>query len=104
VIGTAALLLLADILCDQQTWPEPILVANCLAPLETPEFMRLTSAKESGFCEFATSHHDRRSPPRMKIAQAIWGKCTIGANSPDFMVVSNQLVLGLLNLFSQPNQ
>jgi hypothetical protein len=24
------------------------------------------------FYEFATSHHDRRSPPRMKIAQAIF--------------------------------
>ena len=35
--------------------PTLILVANCLAPLETPEFMRLTSTKESEFCEFATS-------------------------------------------------
>ena len=35
--------------------PILILVANCLAPLETPEFMRLTSTKESEFCEFATS-------------------------------------------------
>jgi len=30
-------------------------VANCPAPLGTPEFMRLTLTKEWGFCEFATS-------------------------------------------------
>jgi hypothetical protein len=32
-----------------------ILVANCLAPLGTPDFMRLTSTKAWGFYEFATS-------------------------------------------------
>jgi hypothetical protein len=50
-----------------QTASEQILVANCLALLETPELMRLTSTKESGFCEFATSRHDLLSPPRMKM-------------------------------------
>jgi hypothetical protein len=30
-------------------------VANCPAPLETPDFMRLTSTKEWGSYEFATS-------------------------------------------------
>jgi hypothetical protein len=37
------------------TRPTQILVANDLAPLGTPEYMRLTSTTEEGICEFATS-------------------------------------------------
>jgi hypothetical protein len=35
--------------------PKLTLVANCLPPLGTHDFMRLTSVEEWGFCEFATS-------------------------------------------------
>jgi hypothetical protein len=35
--------------------PTMTLVANCLPPLGTHDFMRLTSVEEWGFCEFATS-------------------------------------------------
>ena len=48
-----------------------ILVANCLAPLETPEFMRLTSTKESGFYEFATSIFVGFRPNGMKLASEL---------------------------------
>jgi hypothetical protein len=44
-----------------QTASEQILVTKCLAPLRTPDFMRLTSTEAWGLGEFATGI----SPPSL---------------------------------------
>jgi hypothetical protein len=49
-----------------------ILGENSQNPHFSVSVGRTTSGVPGGVGQFATSHHDRRSPPRMKIAQAIF--------------------------------